>query len=262
MKHTRRFRKKGNFLTDNIGSFLLALAVALVGLYLIWAYLLHGVNPSSMNGCGQLTGSRGTCQISCDTNTEVEFENVGCKGKTNKCCVLKDDSITRTILPPPFGGTTEYNFEITDIRFNGDISSIGCDQEPAPDGDTSVTLRCPPMRSYRIPIAVVVSSTGTGPVEVLAVPVVIVSGNADTVRPPGTYVSKEKVDITSAQSAEAYVDVTLSATDSKEGNYVTIYPYAKCETRKCELADESRRGILSYSEEKYITVKFVRTTTP
>lgn len=251
----KRFDRKGNFLTDNIGSFLIALAVALVGLYLIWAYLLHGVDYGATSSCGFMTGAKGVCQISCDADTEIEFENVGCKGKENKCCVLKEGDIRDTILPPPYGATDE--FTITSIGLESPPSA-SCTQDTS---DASIsTWICPPARSYTFKVAIGVEKTGTAVdndyAKISAVPVLVLSGNADKVMPPGTYTGKEI-----GYAGTALADVTVSASDAKEGNYVMIYPYIKCETRKCKLTDEKRRGILTYDPEKYIMIKFVKTTT-
>lgn len=262
MRHIKRFHKKGNFLTDNIGSFLLALAVALVGLYLIWAYILYGVDQDAISSCGFMTGSEGICQISCDSETEIEFENVGCKGKENKCCVLKAGDIRDTILPPPYGGNDVYNFGVTSISF-AQPPSAACTQETTAAGTDTDTYLCLPGRSYTFKIDIGVENTGdpanVDDVKISAVPVVVMSGNSDTVRPYGTYTGKE-VGLSAGTPVTA--DITISSSDSKEGNYMTIYPYVKCETRKCKLTDEKRRGIVAYDEEKYLTVKFVRHTSP
>jgi hypothetical protein len=257
----RRINKKGNFLTDNIGSFLLALAVAMVGLYLIWAYLLHGGGNSlsAAGKCGALTGSRGECKAACDINIEVEFENVGCSGKENKCCVLRDENIRDVIIPPPYGGNTDYNFEVLSIAL-AEQPSGSCNYENTPTGTSDNVIECRPKLSYRIPIRISVKNSGAGEVKVSAVPVVVVSGNADLVKPVGTYVG-EVVTLQPGDTGDVLVDITISSSDSKENNYLNIYPYVKCETRKCKSTDEKSRGILGLNPDASITVKFVPTTT-
>jgi hypothetical protein len=246
--------KKGNFLTDNIGSFLLALAVALIGLYLIWAYILHGGGDSigAAQKCGAITGSRGECKLSCDVNLEMEFENMGCE-KRERCCVLIDADIRDVILPSGYGGNTEYDFDIESISVN----LPECQEESGSQNGNSWI--CAPRRSYKIPVQIEVINTGNNNIKASAVPVVVVSGNSDLVKPVGTYTGKEE-DIGSGGAGTLFVEVGITSNDAKDGNYITIYPYAKCETRQCKRTDERSRGILEKmpdGSDEFIIIKFV-----
>jgi hypothetical protein len=266
MKRINR-NKKGNFLTDNIGSFLLALAVAMVGLYLIWAYILHGggTGLAAAQKCGALTGSRGECKMACDANIEVEFENIGCGGKDNKCCVLKDENIRDVMLPSGYGGNNDYNFDVTAIRLAAQPGvPNGCEVEQSPTGPNDKSILCKPKLNYKITVEIDVENTGTEELTVSAVPVVVIGGNADLVKPSGTYVGKEETLPSGGGTTKVYADISISSTDSKENNYLKIYPYVKCETRRCKKSDEKSRGILDTvptDSEEVITLKFVPITT-
>jgi hypothetical protein len=257
----RRINKdKRGGIWDHFGDFMLALALTLFGLMLIWGYKVHGQNLESMQGCGQITGSRGECKISCDINTEVEFENVGCKGKENKCCVLNDENIRDVMLPGGFGGNSAYSFDVLSIA--ADMSGISaCTPEANADGTTDdKTWKCKPNIAYKIPINIEIQNTGTGDLDVVAVPVVVVSGNADTVKPIGTFTG-DKLSVPGGQSGTLKVTVSINSGDSKTGNYLNIYPYAKCDTRQCKRTDEKLQGIVSRNIDTSIMIKFVPTTT-
>ena len=262
----KKTNKKGSWFVDNLGQMVLVAIGIGVGIYLIWAYVLHGGGDSinSLQQCGALTGNKGQCKESCDTSLELELPNVGCKGITNKCCVAKDEGITDTVLPSGYGGTGALDFKVDSIIISGTTAPTGCEFD-SKNSDGTINYKsmiCTPGNKIRIPVEIAVSNTGTGkdPMTVFADPAIIINDNGDSLRGPGIYTGKSSVIISSDASkntGKITTNVDISVVDSKEGYYWKIYPYAKCTTTECKKTDTRSRGVLNLNRNDFIMVKFI-----
>jgi len=264
MKRKNIHNKKGSVLADHGVEFAMAVIGLLICLYFAWAYLLHGAgdNLSQMQKCGAYTGGRGQCALSCDRNTEYTVQGAGCS-KNEVCCVLIDENAQDVILQTPYGGSPTYDFSVLAISFDPNKPLTGCEYETTVSGQQDEkVIHCTPGHQYRISVAIAVESTGTDnpPLQISAVPVVVITGNADTIKPAGTFAGPV-VDLGSGTPPTA--EIVITNTEAKADNYIDIYPYVKCDTmRVCKSTDPMKRGILNRGpEDEYLTIKFVPLTT-
>lgn len=246
-------KKKGSWFVDNLGQMVL-MAIGLgVGIYLIWAYVLHGGGDSinAAQQCGTLTTNNGECKESCDPILELEFPDLGCKGLTNKCCVVKDPDSGDVILPSGYGGDSTYDFEVVSIAFG---TTPGCTRDPR---NQKVAI-CPPNRQYSIPVTIIVRNTKTNIVPmVYADPAVVINGNGDNIRKPGTYTGKVGAQIPVNGQATVTTNIVVSVSDAKVNNYWDVYPYAICTDKLCKATDSQSRGIMSMNGNDFVTIKFI-----
>jgi len=250
--------KKGVMWDDIKNAVLAALAIG-VGIYLIWAFLLHGAGTSAgaLQKCGALTGSKGECKELCNTATELTFENVGCTGVANKCCVRKAENMNDVILPSGYGGNSEYDFKVISIDFD---SSLGLPAGCQPDSNVaSKTIICTPNGRYSIPVVIQIKNVNRA-VEVYADPVVVINGNGDNMKKLGTYVGKVPLKLDAITlTGEAKTTIEVGAGESTENDYWEVYPYAICITNECKKTDSSKsNGILSMNNNDLVTIKFIK----
>jgi hypothetical protein len=247
--------KKGVMWSDIKDAILTAIVIA-IGIYIIWAYFLHGgvKNVDTLQKCGSLTGNNGLCKESCDS-TEMAFENLGCTGAKNICCVAKNKNMDDVVLPSGYGGNTQYDFKVTKIEFG----------EP-PDGCTFEksaidTIICKPGSAYQIPVIITITNLNRA-VEVYADPIAVINGNGDTVKGTGTFSGTEPAKLsTKGETSKVSSEIIITAKESIDNNYWEIYPYARCITTECRKTDTSgSRGIMSMNNNELVTIKFIGTT--
>jgi hypothetical protein len=252
-------KKKGSWFIDNLGQLILMALALAVGIYMLWAYVLHGGTDSfkSAQTCGVLTGNAGECRETCDPTLELELPDVGCEGITNKCCVRKDENMGDVMLPSGYGGSPVgglYNFEVVSISFG--TKPTACSFDPR-DGKV---LICPPNNAYTIPVNIGVTNIGTSAItQVFADPVVVINGNGDNIRGPGRYAGTPKQLIRGTTTIQTFTaNVRVDANDAKLNYYWNVYPYASCTTTECKSTDTAQsRGIMSMNGDTYLTVKFL-----
>ncbi|MGV8086319.1 MAG: hypothetical protein ACP5N1_01685 [Candidatus Woesearchaeota archaeon] len=257
MKLRYKKNKKGSWFVDNIGQLILMAIGIGVGIYFIWAYILHGGGGSlgELQKCGALTGNNGLCKETCDRSTELELPNVGCKGLANKCCVLKDDNINSLRLPEIYGGTENYRFSINSFEIR-DVGVSGC----VIKGPQRID--CNKGKEVILPIKIVVSNTGLKEVTVYAEPVIVIADNTNNIRYPVVN-PKEPITIAGATyiaPSDAIIETTIliKEDDSKlEEAYLKIYPYVSCKTTECLKDGGDIRGIMTNDESQAITVAFI-----
>jgi len=246
----KRTNKKGNWFVENLGEIVLTAIGIGIGIYFLWAYVLHGGGDSihTLQQCGSLTGNKGQCKETCDTSIELELPNIGCSGVANKCCILKDDNMNDVILPTGYGQSDKYDFSIT--LMNMDVPK-GCKM------DTATSMKCVQGNELTTTITITVSNTGAETVTVKADPVIVLNDNGDNVR-EGNYLGKP-VDIKTKTDAKLTTDIKISSDEAKANTYWNIYPYALCDTQVCKDADTSSRGIYrkDATNSMVLTIKFV-----
>jgi hypothetical protein len=242
--------RKGNVVTDNMANLILMAVVIGIGIYFLWAYVLHGAGDSinAVQQCGALTGSKGTCKETCDLSAELEFTNLGCKGIANKCCIPKNENMDDVILPAGYGGDTDFDFAVQSIDFN----SIGtCTNDPNNNG----IILCEPGKEHVVIVAISVKNL-YGKTEPNGDAVVVINGNAKNIRGPGKYTGPSST-LASGETNIFTVRLDISAADAKSNDYWTIYPFASCTSADCKSTDTGRaRGILSSNEDSFVTIKF------
>ncbi|HYD03030.1 MAG TPA: hypothetical protein VEC16_01910 [Alphaproteobacteria bacterium] len=245
-----RKNRKGNVVTDNMANLILMAVIIGIGIYFLWAYVLHGAGDSidAVQQCGALTGSKGVCKESCDLSAELEFTNLGCKGIANKCCIPKNENMDDVILPAGYGGNTEYDFEVISIDFD----SVGsCKKDP----DNNGIILCEPGEEHEVVVIIDVKNI-YGETLTYGDAVVVINGNAKNIRGPGRYTGPS-IKFTTGKTDRLRVNLEISAADAKNNDYWTIYPYATCTTAECKSTDTGRaRGILSSNDDDSVTIKF------
>jgi len=251
-----RTNKKGNWFVENLGQIVLAAIGIGIGIYFLWAYVLHGGGDTTktLQTCGALTGSQGQCKEACDKNLELELPNVGCSGVANICCVLKDTGNGDVILPTGYGQSEKYDFSVGAIAVDKTTAiQKGCQ---IMNGDSS-SVRCTAGNDINIPIIITVTNTGTEKVNVFADPVIVIMDNADTVK-ENKFIGT-RTDIAAKATVNLVTTIKISAADAKSNSYWEIYPYAKCDTSYCQGADLSSRGIYRKDPTNHnvLTIKFV-----
>ncbi|MGV8141298.1 MAG: hypothetical protein ACP5NW_02565 [Candidatus Woesearchaeota archaeon] len=249
-------RKKGSWFVDNLGHLILMAICLGIGIYMVWAYILHGPSSSidSAQKCGALTLNSGTCKETCDLSIEFELPDVGCEGVANKCCVIKDENMRDLLLPSGYGGDTRYDFEVISIELG--TPPAGC---RADVNNPRAAMSCTPGRAYTMPIVITIRNTGTSAMtgRVYADPLVVINGNGDNIRGPGRYNTGTGSTLAVGGTARLNANVAATASDAKLNDYWDIYPYASCVDRICRDTDSNSRGILSTNSDVYVTVKFV-----
>jgi len=245
--------KKGfTFVPETAMGWVLVIFVAAVLMGGIWIFIIHGSfnTIKTTTQCGTLMGIKGECRITCDPNLEIESPIGGCKGKASKCCVRKEENMNDVILPTPYGGSQDYDFKVTDIAIKIPLPS-GCRVTAV---DKSYV--CDPNTRYIIPIDITVQNVNKG-VEVYADPVVVINGNGDNIRKPGTYTGTVKASLNSAGDTKIVsTKIEIAPNDAIPNYYWEIYPYAKCMTQNCRNTDPGTDGILSADQKDFITITF------
>jgi len=255
----KRTNKKGNWFVENLGEIVLTAIGIGIGIYFLWAYVLHGAGSSAGNlqQCGSITGNKGACKETCDKSIELELPNVGCSGVANKCCVLKDDNMNDVILPTGYGGNGKYNFEIIGMgiqKGEAGIKAIGC----KPTNKALTTIKCKAGQDVTVPIYINIGQKGTEQVTVKADPVIVIDDNGDNIR-AGKYTGATAVDLTK-DPVQLLTDVRITSTEAKSNDYWKIYPYATCTTQGCKDSDTSQsRGIYKKdaTNSNMLTIEFV-----
>jgi hypothetical protein len=226
-----------------------------VGVYLIWAFVLHGGGNTvnALKSCKSLTGSGGQCKSSCDSTLEYSLENVGCSGVNNICCIRKNENQGDVILPSGYGGDPDYDFKVLDIDF--DPLPPGCSPEK---NTASKTIICKPNMRYSIPVVISIRNVNK-PVEVYADPVVVINGNGDMIRKPGTYTGTAQLALaTKDEEGDVRTHIEVDASESKDNDYWEVYPYARCISINCRKTDSASNGILSMNVNDLVTIKFIQ----
>jgi hypothetical protein len=258
MKRNRR-NKRGNWFVENLGQIVLTAIGIGIGIYFLWAYVLHGAGSSvnALQQCGSITGNKGECKESCDKSIELELPNVGCKGASNKCCVLKDDNMNDVILPTGYGGDDKYNFGILNIGIkDGEqgITAAGC----KPDNKALTIIKCRAGQGVTIPVYININQIGKETVVVRADPVVVINDNGDSVK-EHKYVGTTAANL-AKDPVQLLTEIVVASTDAKPNTYWEIYPYATCVSQGCKDSDKSQsRGIYKKdpTNSNVLTIKFV-----
>jgi hypothetical protein len=272
MKH---LHKKGVW--SDIKEAVLAIAILCACLYLVWAYILHGIVPTqnTLQQCSALTGNGGVCKAQCDSTAEVAFPGLGCKGKTSLCCVKKNENMNDVILPSGYGGDTNYDFEVLSIDFVNPLPT-GCQPDLADDA-TGKTIMCTPNRPYTISIQITIKNLYK-PIDVYANPVVVLNGNGDNIivgKFPGAKITLKTAstvtpEIPTADNENAITpipgeapeqivttNIKVTTDQTSENEFIDIYPYVMCDSAVCKKTDDpAMRGILNTNYKAMITVNF------
>jgi len=261
MNKKHKTNKKASWFVDNLGQLILMAIGIGVGIYFIWAYVLHGGGGTlnELQKCGSLTGNNGLCKETCDKALELELPNVGCKGLANKCCIPKDDNVNGIVLPAGYGGNDKYNFNIDSFYIDTNKGQVeGC--EVTIDASR---IDCTKGKEIKLPVIITISPTGTWPASIVAEPLIVLADNPNNVK---NAVINPKTDTPIAGKVAGVVDVTtiettitISATDSKlEDAYLKIYPYITCYTQQCKSdgGDTKGRGVKVSGETLPIVVTF------
>jgi len=257
MKH---LHKKGVW--SDIKEAVLAIAILCACLYLVWAYILHGIVPTqnTLQQCTALTGNGGQCKSICD-ESEMAFQGLGCTGKNNICCVRKNQNANDVMLPSGYGGDTNYDFEVTSIDFG--ILPSGC----SPDANGNAvgnTVICDPNRPYQIPIQIKVINLYKS-IDVYANPVIVINGNGDNIlvgKYPGPKVKLTAASTTTPISGDATeqtltTTISVAAAQTAKDEYLEIYAYATCDLTVCKKTDDpAMRGIFNTNSKAVLTVSF------
>jgi hypothetical protein len=272
----KQLHKKGVW--SDIKDAVLAIAILCVCLYLVWAYILHGIVPTSdkLQQCSALTGNGGVCKAACDPTSEFGVSGLGCKGKASLCCISNTQNMATALLPLQYGGDSNYDFVVEGITF-GDISSTTrCSIKP--DDFFRKTIICEPGYTYVIPVEISVKNLYKSS-DVYANPAIIINGNGDKIlvgKYPGT--EKIKLEVASAPS-EAIPEednpdvittipgdaptqiiptsIKISSSQSLANDYWEIYPYVQCDTKECQKTDSpAGRGILNSNNDEFLTISF------
>lgn len=253
-----RTNKKGNWFVENLGQIVLTSIGIGIGIYFLWAYVLHGGGDSVRNlqQCGSITGNKGECKETCDKSLELELPNVGCSGVTNNCCVLKDDNMNDVILPTGYGGDNKYNFAILSIGIMGGekgITGSGCSF----DNRALTSMKCVAGQGITIPVYINIKQTGTELVTVRADPVIVMNDNGDSVK-EHKYTGATVVDMTK-DPVQLITNIVITSSEAKPNTYWEIYPYATCVTKGCRDSDTSSRGIYrkDATNSMILTIKFI-----
>jgi hypothetical protein len=258
MKKFKSIKNKGSWFIDNLGHLILMAIAVGVGIYLMWAFVLHGGGDTfnAVQKCEALTLGSGECKESCDSTLELEFPDAGgCKGITNKCCIRKDENAGDVILPSGYGGDNTHDFEVVSIRFGTRPNNCQLDTR-----NPDTVMICTPNNLYSIPVSIVVQNTGTNAIpRVYADPVAVMNGNGDNIRGPGRYNTGTgmMLPVTGTKTVTVTTSVGIAASDAKPNYYWDIYPYASCTDTVCRSTDSNSRGILSMNGDRFVTVKFV-----
>jgi len=259
----KSMNKKGVW--SDIKSALLAIAILGVSLYILWAYVFHGILPQAhtFEKCEGLSGNNGLCKESCDSTTEFAFPGVGCgNGKASTCCVRKNPNMNDVILPGGYGGDKSFEFEVVSINFGALPGKCAFDTtDPL---KSKKTIICPPNYQQTIPIEITVRNL-YGAIIVFADPVIVINGNGDKMSKFGKYIGNTNVNLpknTAAAPAPGpefiiKSDIKIASSEAIENDYWEIYPYVKCETKECKKTDDpAGRGILNYNTNDVLTISF------
>ena len=228
-----------------------------IGIYLIWAYVLHGGGDTigKLQQCGALTGNKGECKETCDSTLEAEFPDVGCKGVANKCCVARNQDMSDVMLPSSYGGNNNIDFEVQSITLNSVVNLNTCEKE---DPTSDKSWICTPNNPVSLDIDILVKNTKSQTIEVYADPVVVINDNGDSIRGPGRYTGTvSSGPITAGNTAEVSTTVLISANDATNGFYIKVYPYAVCTTKECKVADSRGRGVMNRYIDDFISLRFI-----
>lgn len=261
-----KVHKKGSWIVDHLGEFIVMAIVVGVLMYIAWSYLLHGAGSqlTALQKCGALTGNSGVCKETCDSKVELELPNVGCKGLENKCCVLKDENIDDLGLPDGYGIPNDlYNFNIESFYIDTSQTIEGCTI-----GLTAWRIDCKIGTEIQLPVGMDIINYGTKPVSVYAEPWIVIAGNGrnsvSAVTSPSAKDNPIDIDggsIDSGSVGKITTNIVISSSYSNlENKYLQIYPYATCSTEECQKGgqDPKLQGlkVTGSGSGKVITITF------
>ncbi len=256
----KKLNKKGDLKTDIPPEYIIILLILVVVIGIVIG-VRHNTNKNTdaIQSCGSIGSivGAGVCKESCATG-ELSMEGFGCEGTAKYCCTSSGNMVDVS-LPVPYGkGTAALNFNVLTIEVDGGEATLQNSNCVKNSPDLS-SIKCLSDSDISIPIKIGVINRGSSATEILAAPVIVISGNAenmiiDQYRPKVPTTLAVHNDMQYIQTT-----ITISPDEAVLGSYWEVYPYALCTTQPCKNADTSSRGIYrtDNTHSNILTIKFV-----